>query len=115
MTDKRTIGRVIPLTMMLILGCVAGCSGPLPPGPVTVKSGTIGGGVENKAGEFATVCGGSHNVARAYHAAIGGGSYNTASVGHSVVGGGLQNTASGSMTTVGGGWSNAATHVCVFR
>jgi hypothetical protein len=111
MKDKWTIGLVIALAAAMILGCVAGCAGPLPPGPVAVKSGAIGGGVENIVGDYATVGGGSHNEASAYHAAIGGGSYNTASVGHSVVGGGLQNTASGSMTTVGGGWSNAATHV----
>jgi hypothetical protein len=111
MKDKRTIGLVIALTVVTILGCIAGCGEPLPPSQVTGKFGTISGGVDNKTGEYATVAGGSHNAASAYHAAIGGGSYNTASVGHSVVGGGLQNTASGSMTTVGGGWANAATHV----
>jgi hypothetical protein len=111
MKDKRTIRLLMALTAATFLGCVAGCGEPPPSGQVTSTFGTIGGGVGNETGNYATVCGGSHNRASAYHAAIGGGSYNTASVGHSVVGGGLENTASGTMATVGGGWANAATHV----
>jgi hypothetical protein len=99
------------VTAASFLSIVAGCGEPQLPSQVTGTFGTIGGGVGNETGDYATVCGGSHNTAGAYHAAVGGGSYNKASVGHSVVGGGLENTASGSMATVGGGWANAATHV----
>ncbi|MGD2178805.1 MAG: tail fiber domain-containing protein [Anaerolineae bacterium] len=111
MKDERTTRLLVALTTATLLGCVTGCGEPEPPGQVTGTFGTIGGGVGNETGDYATVCGGSHNAASAYHATIGGGSYNAASVGHSVVGGGRQNTASGSMATVGGGWANAATHV----
>jgi hypothetical protein len=112
MMIKKRAHRVIGLLMVvMVLANVTGCRERRPPDQPADDSGTIGGGIGNQTGEYATVCGGSHNVASAYHAAIGGGSYNVASVGHSVIGGGLQNTTSGSVATVGGGWANAATHV----
>jgi hypothetical protein len=111
MKGKQITRLLSALTAATFLGCVAGCGEPAPPDQVTGTFGTIGGGMGNETGDYATVCGGSHNTASAYHATVGGGSYNTASVGHSVIGGGLENTVSGSMATVGGGWGNAATHV----
>jgi hypothetical protein len=79
---------------------------------VTDAYGSIGGGIENQAGDAdpdaddetcATVAGGSHNIASRYHSAIGGGAYNEASGEYSAIGGGYYNTASGVRSTVAGG------------
>jgi hypothetical protein len=93
------------------------------PNHVTGDYGTIGGGLDNSAGDRATVAGGSHNVANGFRAVVGGGSSNTASGAFSTLGGGENNisnyyyttvsggnnnTASGRMATVGGGSGNMA-------
>jgi hypothetical protein len=98
---------------------------------VTDHCGTVGGGVNNQAGDGgavddqacatvsgglnntaslsnSTVGGGQGNTASGIHAAIGGGSGNTASAYVATVAGGGYNTASGTYATVGGGQNNVA-------
>ena len=58
--------------------------------------------------DFATIGGGSTNVASAVAATVGGGGGNTASGADATVAGGRSNTASGLQTTVGGGSGNKA-------
>jgi hypothetical protein len=79
--------------------------------------GTIGGGGHNQAGSddadpasatYATVGGGSENVASGSMATIGGGYFNTASGGNAAVGGGSGNSAGGNASTAGGGMDNYA-------
>jgi len=79
--------------------------------------GTIGGGVENRAGSDdsdpttapgATIGGGAINTASNSMATIGGGSRNDADALQSTIGGGRLNTASGERATVGGGDRNIA-------
>ncbi len=69
---------------------------------VTDNWGTIGGGLNNQAGDNAGT------DADRTHATVGGGDSNIASGLGSTVGGGDSNTASGQRSTVGGGWENAA-------
>lgn len=100
--------------LLVVLAAMVGivrCGVSQPDDQVADNLGTIGGGIENRVGEYATVCGGSHNAASAFHATVGGGSYNAASVGHSVVSGGANNTASATRATVGGGYGNTASHL----
>lgn len=82
---------------------------------VTDDYGTIGGGQVNVAGDlagttsdhnFATVAGGTFNVASGQRSAVGGGFANTASGESATVAGGNSNTASGVQATVAGGNSN---------
>ena len=84
---------------------------------VTDNYGTIGGGGNNQAGNnvgtnddatFATVSGGSGNIASGPAATVGGGGGNTASGLTATLAGGRENTASGDYTAVGGGGSNIA-------
>jgi hypothetical protein len=86
---------------------------------VTDHYGTVGGGVNNQAGDnagttndqiFATVGGGGSNTATGNSATVGGGYGNTASDWMSTVGGGEGNTASGGNATVGGGNLNTASN-----
>jgi hypothetical protein len=84
----------------------------------------ISGGANNEAGlatkgpnadpkldQYATVGGGSHNIASDQTTTISGGSNNTASGSKCVVGGGGSNTAGpGGSATVGGGGSNTASN-----
>ena len=71
---------------------------------------TVGGGVSNTAaGYAATASGGSGNSASGYAAANGGGVNNIASGSYTGVGGGNNNVASGNYATVPGGISNSAT------
>jgi hypothetical protein len=86
---------------------------------VTDHYGTVGGGVNNQAGDnagttndqiFATVGGGGSNTATGNSATVGGGYGNTASDWMSTVGGGDGNTASGGNATVGGGNLNTASN-----
>jgi hypothetical protein len=73
---------------------------------------TVGGGSFNTAsGQAATVGGGTSNTASGVDATVGGGSFNTASGVYATVGGGTSNTASGQAATVGGGASNTASGV----
>lgn len=82
--------------------------------------GTIGGGGGNQAGNddafdnfFATVAGGSGNVAGRAFSSVGGGRGNTAGGNNSTIGGGSGNTASGIGATVGGGSGNMASGIGV--
>ncbi len=71
---------------------------------------TVGGGTENVAtGGGATIPGGFKNAAIAQYAAIGGGGENAAGGAFATVGGGQKNKASGNQATVSGGQQNAAT------
>ena len=108
MITKQMIRSFTLLVALVVLAGTAGCGEPQPPDQVVDNWGTIGGGVDNTVGEYATVCGGHGNAASAYHATVCGGFYNTAGVEASVVGGGERNTASATFTTIGGGYSNAA-------
>ncbi len=87
------------------------------PNRVTDDYGTVGGGLNNRAGNnagtaddspYATVGGGASNTASRPFATIGGGYNNTASEYAVAVGGGRDNTASGPFATVGGGYNNTA-------
>ncbi|MCL4788977.1 MAG: hypothetical protein KJ070_19645, partial [Verrucomicrobia bacterium] len=83
--------------------------GGLPPFPnrVTNNYATIGGGTFNLAGgAWATVAGGRDNAAIGQHSTVGGGTRNTAGAENATVAGGVYNAARGFMTTVGGGWTN---------
>ncbi len=81
------------------------------PNQVTLDFGTVGGGLDNKAGDRATVAGGSSNNASGLRATIGGGEDNTASGESSTIAGGYGNIASHSRTTVGGGSVNIASYL----
>ena len=81
------------------------------PNQVIADMGTISGGLNNQAGELATVGGGSSNVARGFRATISGGARNAANRDSATVGGGFSNLASGAHATVSGGNVNAATEV----
>jgi hypothetical protein len=70
--------------------------------------GTVGGGVDNKAGNYAAVAGGSHNSAIGFRSIVGGGSSNTASSANATVAGGMNNVASFVQATVSGGSDNTA-------
>lgn len=70
---------------------------------------TVAGGRGNKAIEYgSSVGGGTHNIASNIWSVIAGGEYNVASGGHSVVAGGRGNNADGEVSTVGGGRDNTA-------
>jgi hypothetical protein len=75
----------------------------------TAAYATVGGGNGNTAMMNATVGGGYNNTASADAATVGGGQENTASGLRSTVGGGINNTASGNESTIGGGFGNSAT------
>jgi uncharacterized coiled-coil protein SlyX len=81
------------------------------PNQVTADMGSIGGGIGNRAGNLATIGGGSSNVASGFRATVGGGARNIATRDSATVGGGFSNSASGSQSTIGGGTVNAATEV----
>ena len=69
---------------------------------VTDHQGTVGGGIDNQAGDDA----GDVNDRR--QATVGGGAFNTASGAAATIGGGHSNAASGDSATVGGGQTNQA-------
>lgn len=81
------------------------------PNRVNANMGTVGGGVDNQAGELGTVCGGSMNSAVGLRAFIGGGGQNRADRDSATIGGGYGNTVNGSYATIGGGTFNAAMEV----
>jgi hypothetical protein len=107
--------------------------GAIGPNRVTDDHGTVGGGVNNRAGDDAgtvqdqrfatvgggignraaggssTVGGGSRNVAMGFFSTVAGGDDNHANGSVSAIGGGNSNTAAGSYTTVAGGIGNGAT------
>jgi hypothetical protein len=87
---------------------------------VTDHHGTIGGGLENQAGDddndplsasSATVCGGFRNTASGLRSTVGGGFGNTASGDNATVGGGDENTGTDDHATVGGGEENTASNL----
>jgi hypothetical protein len=78
------------------------------PNRVTMDYGTVAGGLDNRAGDRATVGGGSHNNANGFRATIGGGEDNISNYYYTTVSGGNFNTASGRHATVGGGSGNTA-------
>jgi len=84
---------------------------------VTDNYGTVGGGLNNQAGDnagttedkpYATVGGGVGNIASGYYATVAGGHNGTANADETTVGGGRGNAASGERATVSGGWGNEA-------
>jgi trimeric autotransporter adhesin len=88
------------------------------PNRVTDDFGTIGGGLQNQAGDgagttsdrpHATVGGGVSNGATGEGSTVGGGEANTAGALYALVSGGSGNTATGLEATVGGGLGNHAT------
>ncbi len=87
------------------------------PNRVSDHFGTVGGGLDNRAGSsdgdpatalFATVAGGLSNTASDIESAVAGGAGNTADGLGSAVAGGAGNTASGDYSTVAGGNPNTA-------
>lgn len=71
---------------------------------------TVAGGTYNIADDWAsTVCGGQGNTASGYISTIGGGYENIVAGDYSTVGGGANNNASGYVSTIGGGLANKAT------
>ena len=74
---------------------------------------TVGGGLNNSAGDIgSTVCGGRLNIASNDDATVGGGAGNTAIGPWTTIGGGGENTASNSWSTIGGGTTNIASQLC---
>jgi hypothetical protein len=72
---------------------------------------TIGGGYGNfitTTANYATVSGGSNNIASSYYTIVGGGTQNIASSDYATASGGEVNTASGHASTVSGGFNNTA-------
>lgn len=77
--------------------------------PADKPAATVGGGSSNTAsGAVSTVAGGYGNVAGGSNAAVGGGYLNTAGGDYAMVAGGSANAASGTYATVSGGTTNAA-------
>ncbi len=79
--------------------------------------GTVGGGVDNRAGDgdeivdnapYATVGGGRENRAAQWYATVAGGWENRATHQNTFVGGGRGNHAAGSSATIAGGYQNSA-------
>jgi prevent-host-death family protein len=87
---------------------ISGGGEPALPNRVTANFGTVGGGLDNNAGDRATVAGGSHNTANGFRATISGGNNNTASGAYSTLAGGENNTSNYFYTTVSGGNDNTA-------
>ncbi len=75
---------------------------------VSARFGTVGGGLNNTAGQFSIVAGGRNNNASGADSTVAGGNTNTASNQSSTVAGGANNFASGAVSTVAGGQSNNA-------
>jgi hypothetical protein len=70
--------------------------------------GTISGGAENVADEFAAVGGGQFNLARGSWTTVAGGRSNRTRDSYGTVGGGFGNRATGNLATIPGGSVNAA-------
>ncbi len=70
--------------------------------------GTVDGGLDNIAGDRASVGGGTGNRANGFRAMVGGGSQNVADNDHTTVAGGVNNLASYTQATIGGGGNNVA-------
>ncbi|MCC7437705.1 MAG: hypothetical protein IT211_04345 [Armatimonadetes bacterium] len=103
---QRTIRLVPNATSPTIIG---GFSGNTASGAgVTISGGGQAGNLNTATGDFATIGGGSGNIASALAATIGGGDDNDATGAHSTVGGGDDNDADGDHSTIGGGEENDA-------
>jgi hypothetical protein len=98
-------------------GIIGGGGSPGQVNRVTDSFGTIGGGLENLAGDAdtntdsarnTTVGGGFLNAAKSEAATVGGGELNLADGGGATVGGGIGNSATGGTSTIGGGINNLA-------
>ena len=89
-------------------GTIGGGGGLGFPNQVNNDFGTIGGGLDNKAGGRATVAGGQGNKANGLRSTVGGGFENTAGDESATVGGGYGNIAGGIEATVSGGIDNTA-------
>ena len=70
--------------------------------------GTVGGGLDNIAGDRAMVGGGTGNRANGFRSVVGGGSQNVADNDHTTIAGGVNNLASYTQATIGGGANNVA-------
>jgi hypothetical protein len=79
--------------------------------------GTISGGIDNQAGDndadvtdssYATIGGGVYNIAGGYASTIGGGSFNQAVKEFTTIAGGQNNLSDGYTATIGGGTGNKA-------
>ena len=80
---------------------------------VITSFGTVAGGAANTAGLYATVCGGSYNMAGGADSFVGGGQFNlTTGNWYAAIGGGLQNTNTGYAATIGGGFDNLVSGYC---
>jgi len=102
-----------------LMGGTGDHSGTPYPNVVTDNYGTVGGGMNNRAGDddvgndpdsaiWATVAGGLTNTAAAIGASVGGGTINSASGDSSTVAGGSNNEATGNFSVVSGGSTNIA-------
>jgi len=70
--------------------------------------GTVGGGLDNTAGDRATVAGGTGNRANGFRSVVGGGSQNVADNDHTTIAGGVNNVANYTQATISGGGNNLA-------
>jgi hypothetical protein len=85
------------------------------PNSVLADFGTVSGGYDNTASNFAsTIGGGANNATNGRYAVIAGGLTNTASQNFAAVGGGNFNIASGLYSVVPGGYNNSATGTTSF-
>jgi hypothetical protein len=109
-SGQNVLGGVSLLTPGVTQATIAGGGGSLNspnslPNRVTDMGGTVGGGMNNLAGNDA----GPLNDAE--YATVGGGQSNTASGTYSAVVGGVANRASGRFSAVAGGWGNTASGI----
>jgi hypothetical protein len=90
------------------------------PNTVSDHYGSVGGGFGNQAGDgdagatdapFATVAGGTLNLASGYASSVGGGAGNLAGGGNASIGGGNANDAAGTFSAIGGGDGNSASGI----
>ncbi len=80
------------------------------PNQVTGLFGTVAGGIQNTAGQHATVGGGYGDTAGGEYSTVGGGYQDNAAGYASVVAGGYSNKASGLYASVGGGYNGTASN-----
>jgi trimeric autotransporter adhesin len=90
-------------------GTIAGGGQRTWPNQIHGYFGTVCGGLDNKVGEIAAVCGGSHNLAAVVRTFVGGGMDNKATADSAAIVGGINNQATGRYAFVGGGFGNRAT------
>jgi hypothetical protein len=81
------------------------------PNAVTGPWGAIGGGIGNTAGDYATVAGGTTNLASGEESTVAGGGGNQATGFASTAAGGEVNKATAASATVSGGYNNTASNL----